>query len=752
MKTTWTLDLKTAKAVRDARALRRELQSLQGMAEQVDGAMARLNSTLGRTVAPAMVTRRVRAENAVTRSVRATYDTHRVGHRRVSQDEQTQARIRRAVDTAQRGSRARAGREQARVDARNLRSATEEHAFRKRTADWMLRGYERQRAASARAARAAGREDMRNRRSGRASLGQAAGVTAGVTLGIVGATLGAAGTFASMAATAAQMTLSIGESVLQMIAFREASLTTLRTMAGGNAAVAREQYQFAQQFARQTPLDVQQVLALQSQVSTAGFTGGQNREVLLGAADVGAANAGDSTAASRYVRAISQIRNAGRVRAQEMNQLGEVGIGRRDMLLALGRQANVRRGTGETDQAFLTRLGQMQEGGRFTGEQGVAAAQDVVRRRFNNGGALGGFARGQGESLFGTLSNLRGAVFDLITSIDQIENTPGVRALKTVLNGIASTLSGANATGKRLQGIVATIINDVGMLVGGNLADFDATLNGALDAGKEFLPIVRDVVRAFGSGALGQARREMAGLGTSFKNTFGNRAAVMVAGELGRNMVTLFAYGARLTAQFAGLLGIVTSIAARWADTGRVMQDVAGLGRVLTATAAPQPVSRVDQFRAVVLNDRAAQQRVAMSEIGRQAGEGLRQGLLSTQPGLERDVRSLTDTIPATSRSALKVASPSRVMADEVGRYIPEGIALGINRGRSPLDRAMGDLIPMPSVPGFGPGSFGGLGGASIGPVTIVVGAGANEETGRAAARGFVDELASLLEVPALAG
>ena len=82
MKTTWTLELKAVKAIGGARAYRRELQSLQGMLEQVDGAQQRLNANLERMAAPAIVQRRVRAERAVVREVRA----QTVGQRLVSQD------------------------------------------------------------------------------------------------------------------------------------------------------------------------------------------------------------------------------------------------------------------------------------------------------------------------------------------------------------------------------------------------------------------------------------------------------------------------------------------------------------------------------------------------------------------------------------------------------------------------------------------------------------------------------------------
>ena len=181
---------------------------------------------------------------------------------------------------------------------------------------------------------------------------------------------------------------------------------------------------------------------------------------MLAGADVGAANPNDSTAASRYVRAVSQILNAGRLRAQEMNQLGEVGIGRRELPPSGARRAcSVARAS---EDAYVARLQQMQESGALHRRPGRGrVAQDVVRRQFSGGGALGSGARSQGDTLLGTLSNLRGAVFDLFTGINGIEQLPGVRALKATLNGIANTIAGTTATGKRLQGIVSTVVNDV---------------------------------------------------------------------------------------------------------------------------------------------------------------------------------------------------------------------------------------------------------------------------------------------------
>lgn len=758
MKTTWTLELKAVKAIGGARAYRRELQSLQGMLEQVDGAQQRLNANLGRMAAPAIVQRRVRAERAVVREVRA----QSVGQRRVAQDIATQGRVRKAVDAAQRQGAARAARDQQQRAARSDRAWNRELQHVNRVARAEIARDRQSVAANVRASREAFRGGARGR-TGTTLGGRVGGALGGIGTGIgigagalglgagfAGATFGAAGAFLSMASSAVSMVASLSESVLQMIAFREASISTLRMMAGGNAAVAAEQYQFARQFARETPLDTQQVLELQAQVSTAGFRGQQNRDVVLAGADVGAANPNDATAASRYVRAVSQIRNAGRVRAQEMNQLGEVGIGRRDLLLALGRQANVQRGTGESDTAFIARLGQMQESGRFTGEQGVAAAQDVVRQR--SGGTLGAYSRSQGDTLLGTLSNLRGAVFDLFTGINGIENAPGVRALKAVLNGIANNLAGAGVHGKRLQAIVGRVVNDFAMIGAGGLSDISDTFTGLLDGAKDFLPMVRDVAAATSGGAIGEARRQLGFIMASMGDTFGGPDAAANAGLLAQSVVSLGGASIRASIALADLLGTMTiglDQLQRAAVTPALAQNVLG--------GLSAPVSNMDRLRGA-FGDRDAQQRVAlgtlgeslgMQGVGAQAVNGIRAGIAAQRPALDADVRSLVGSIPTTSQEALAIRSPSRVMADAVGRYIPEGIALGIEAGRGPLDQAMGSIVAPGDVGGAG---LGGGGGVTIGTINLTLGAGATEETGREAARGFVDELVALLEVPALAG
>ncbi|WP_053913657.1 phage tail tape measure protein [Streptomyces sp. TP-A0875] len=67
--------------------------------------------------------------------------------------------------------------------------------------------------------------------------------------------------------------------------------------------------------------------------------------------------------------------------------------------------------------------------------------------------------------------------------------------------------------------------------------------------------------------------------------------------------------------------------------------------------------------------------------------------------------------IPQPIAKALGIASPSKVMADAVGRWIPAGIVDGIEAGRGALTRTMQSLVQPPPVPALSPALAGGFGG-----------------------------------------
>ncbi|MFE5140304.1 phage tail tape measure protein [Streptomyces fagopyri] len=68
----------------------------------------------------------------------------------------------------------------------------------------------------------------------------------------------------------------------------------------------------------------------------------------------------------------------------------------------------------------------------------------------------------------------------------------------------------------------------------------------------------------------------------------------------------------------------------------------------------------------------------AMYKSGIHAAQGLVKGLQKQEKAIERQMVRIAKKMAAAIRSALKIRSPSQVFAD-IGQYIPQGLAVGIN-------------------------------------------------------------------------
>ena len=109
--------------------------------------------------------------------------------------------------------------------------------------------------------------------------------------------------------------------------------------------------------------------------------------------------------------------------------------------------------------------------------------------------------------------------------------------------------------------------------------------------------------------------------------------------------------------------------------------------------------------------------------IGRDIINGLNQGLLNRENTVMSTVRRIANNITREMQSALQINSPSRVMREGIGRFIPEGVAAGIDKyagaAIDSVHKLGNDLINVniPSVEsmiGMGPSMrYAGAGGSS---------------------------------------
>ncbi|MEU3198512.1 phage tail tape measure protein [Streptomyces sp. NPDC006996] len=113
---------------------------------------------------------------------------------------------------------------------------------------------------------------------------------------------------------------------------------------------------------------------------------------------------------------------------------------------------------------------------------------------------------------------------------------------------------------------------------------------------------------------------------------------------------------------------------------------------------------------------------------GRNVVQGLWNGIQGMGGWLrDKIVGWAKSVIPGPVAKALGIASPSRVMRDKIGRWIPAGIVEGIEGGAGAVERAMSTLVRPPAVPQLSPAVAGGdpygspFGAARSGGATVHV-------------------------------
>ncbi|MFY7069580.1 phage tail protein [Nocardiopsis changdeensis] len=76
------------------------------------------------------------------------------------------------------------------------------------------------------------------------------------------------------------------------------------------------------------------------------------------------------------------------------------------------------------------------------------------------------------------------------------------------------------------------------------------------------------------------------------------------------------------------------------------------------------------------------------SSVGRDMIQGVINGVTGAAGRLYSKLRGIASSALESAKEALGISSPSRVMRDQVGRWIPEGIAAGLQLGQARLDSA----------------------------------------------------------------
>ncbi|MGC8919459.1 phage tail tape measure protein [Streptomyces sp. PG2] len=188
-----------------------------------------------------------------------------------------------------------------------------------------------------------------------------------------------------------------------------------------------------------------------------------------------------------------------------------------------------------------------------------------------------------------------------------------------------------------------------------------------------------------------EAGSMLAGLGIAIGLWFAGLWSTYVSGPLSRFGASLIAYIAglplRAVGALAGLGGALAGSARRGFDAFRNAAAQRGVQFVSWVTGLPGRIARgVGSLGGL------------LSPQGRQVVQGLWNGIAGMGGWLYSQVAGFVSrNVVSAAKNFLHIGSPSRLMADEVGHWIPAGVAAGIEKNSGAVDSAMAGLVTTPT-------------------------------------------------------
>ena len=263
------------------------------------------------------------------------------------------------------------------------------------------------------------------------------------------------------------------------------------------------------------------------------------------------------------------------------------------------------------------------------------------------------------QPLLNAFVNLWNAIQPIVNVIAS-SLMPVFQILGAFLGGFVSGVMGALTTAFNVLAGVARVLTPVIQFVGSviqalapifvTVAGFIGQLMGQFAGFNGVLGVVGNVVSSVFSGIIGFGSRLFGSLSGVFNNIAnGFRIMGSGLGNVGSGIANTFnsiiGFAGRMV---SGIIGAVSGVA------GRIASHFSGVFGAIS-----RAIGNVTDIGANIVN-------------------GIAQGIRGAWGAVTSAIGALTDMIPKKMRSLLGIHSPSRVMRDMVGKFIPQGIAVGM--------------------------------------------------------------------------
>lgn len=270
-------------------------------------------------------------------------------------------------------------------------------------------------------------------------------------------------------------------------------------------------------------------------------------------------------------------------------------------------------------------------------------------------------------------------------------NAP-IAAFKAQIMTLTPAIMSATA-GFAMFGARAMVITTSFAIIGGLISAFNArilSISVATSAAGASFGVLASRVGALG-GALSSISGGFASVGASASNSASQMRSIVSSTQA---VITAFnSMRAQVQSSMQAILTIMLSIGNQMKSQGRVIgqqtsQNLAqgissGIGRAASAMNVLMSAVRSAGMSGVG----------SMRSIGVYIGQGLASGMMASLGSVTAAANALVAQAERAAQAKAKIHSPSRLFRDNVGIYIGQGVAVGIERSQKYVDSAMDSMF-----------------------------------------------------------
>lgn len=311
------------------------------------------------------------------------------------------------------------------------------------------------------------------------------------------------------------------------------------------------------------------------------------------------------------------------------------------------------------------------------------------------------------------LQSMVEAFITLITNL-----SPIIDSLTNLVTGLGDSIRNVLDGAK---GVIESFGNAVSSILDSVAGVFDSIGNAALNAGKGFNQLAQGIERitklnlldmgaslaavATGLGAIGATSGGLASASSALTSIIQGLArlqsvsinaqnALGLIGPVASRSMSMISQGVQqaVSATVSGMLQIVNVIslsANQMTQAGKQAGDGTTKGIVTGMRSGIGQAGSAMQTMIIAVRDTGMQGVSSMRVVGSMISQGLAQGMMSSIGYVTAAANALVAQAERAAKAKAQIHSPSRLFRDAIGRFLPMGVAVGIDKNTKYVDKAM---------------------------------------------------------------